>query len=215
MRKKVFILEQHMNDKYEVDFEIDGYTHFRAFHACRPLQINDYLKNGINPICYDSARQDVKDRIVCDYVSEEKALTKFERKWSDFEDMHKQVWLQMNKNLLLEGASHYLIYGSEFINSLAMSLSCRDRLKHIGIPTIFYCDIPKRDINPKTLSNIQDGINKGYTYDIGISVKNVNPSNITDYEHPTKRLVDPYGGSYRPDYKLLKEYGYMSSKISV
>lgn len=44
MAKKVFILEEHINDEYEIDFEMDGYTHLQAFHACRPLKINDYLK---------------------------------------------------------------------------------------------------------------------------------------------------------------------------
>ena len=42
MEKKVFILAEHLNDEYELDFDIDGYTHLRAFHACRPLKISDY-----------------------------------------------------------------------------------------------------------------------------------------------------------------------------
>ena len=41
MAKKVFILEEHINDEYEIDFDMDGYTHLQAFHACRPLKIND------------------------------------------------------------------------------------------------------------------------------------------------------------------------------
>lgn len=213
MAKKVFILEEHINDEYEIDFEMDGYTHLRAFHACRPLKINDYLKKGIMPISYESACQDVKARVVCDHVSEEEALTKFEEEWSDFADIHKRVWLQMNKNLLLNEASHYLIYGSEFINALSMQLFCRDRLKKIGIPTIFFCDIPIANIAPMTLLDIQNSINDGYTYDIGFAVDEVEPNNIVDYEHPTKRMSDPYGGFYKPDYEMLKAYGYVSEKI--
>ena len=216
MRKNVFILEEHINDEYETDFWMDGYTHLRAFHACRPLRIEDYFKKGIMPISYNSALQDVKDRIVCDRVSEKEAVSKFQEEWSDFADMHKRVWLQMNKKLLLNEASHYLIYGSEFINALSMKLFCRDRLKKIGIPTIFFCDIPIDDIDPLTLSNIQDCINEEWTDDIGFSVDEVDVNNIVDYEHPTKRMTDPYGGSYKPNYRLLKEYGYVSdrSKIS-
>lgn len=52
--------------------------------------------------------------------------------------------------------------------------------------------------------------------DIGLEVDEVEANNIVDYEHPTKRMTDPYGGSYKPDYGLLKECGYMSdiSKFS-
>lgn len=47
MRKNVFILEEHINDEYETDFWMDGYTHLRAFHACRPLRIEDYFKREL------------------------------------------------------------------------------------------------------------------------------------------------------------------------
>lgn len=199
MEKKVFILAEHLNDEYELDFDIDGYTHLRAFHACRPLKISDYLNNGIEPISYRSALQDVKDRIVGDYVSKEVAILEFQKEWSEFEDMHKRVWLQMSKDLLLGTASHYLIYGSEFINTLAMNLGCRSRLKKIGKPTIFCCDIPMEEITSMTLNEIQSSFNEGYTDDIGFSVDRVLPQNIIGYEHPTKRLTDPYGGSYKPN----------------
>lgn len=206
MKKKVFILSEHIDDGYDIDFYEEGYTHLRAFHACRPLRISDYLNNGIIPISYESALRDVKDRVVCDYVSEKEAILEYEEEWSEFDDMHKRVWVQMNKDLLLDTASHYLIYGSEFINVLAMNLGCRSRLRQIGIPTIFYCDIPMEDLTLVTLDGIQDCFKKGYTRDIGFSVSKVLPKNIVDYEHPTKRLNDPYGGTYMPDYEKLKEY---------
>lgn len=44
------------------------------------------------------------------------------------------------------------------------------------------------------------------TYDISFAVDKVLPQDIVDYEHPTKRLVDPYGGTYKPDYEKLKIY---------
>lgn len=206
MEKKIFILEDHLDDEYEIDFGIDEYTHLRAFHACRPIKLSDYLDNGILPISYESALQDVRDRVVCDYVSEEDAILKFQEEWSEFEDIHKRVWLQMNKDLLLDTTSHYLIYGSEFINALAMQLGCRDKLKQIGIPTIFFCDIPVEDIVPMTLRDIQNVFNSGDTYDISFAVDKVLPQDIVDYEHPTKRLVAPYGGTYKPDYEKLKIY---------
>jgi len=206
MAKKVFILEEHLDDDYEMDFLAEGYTHLRAFHACRPMKLSDYVHNGILPISYESALQDVRNRVVCDYVFEEDVILKFKKEWAGFEDIHKRVWLQMNKDFLLDTTSHYLIYGSEFINALAMQLGCRDKLKQIGIPTIFFCDIPVEDIVPMTLRDIQNVFNSGDTYDISFAVDKVLPQDIVDYEHPTKRLVDPYGGTYKPDYEKLKIY---------
>ena len=109
MEKKVFILSEHIDDGDDIDFYEERYTHLRAFHACRPLRISDYLNNGIIPISYEAALRDVKDRVVCDYVSEKEAILEFEEEWSEFDDMHKRVWVQMNKDLLLDTASHYLI----------------------------------------------------------------------------------------------------------
>lgn len=127
---------------------------------------------------------EVKSRVVCKWVSENTAVEKFNEEWNDFDDIHKKVWLEMNKNLLLEAASHYLIYGSEFINALAMQLGCRNRLKKIGVPTIFHCNIPIEDISVKTLEDIQYSFNKGYTDAYGLCVKKVDASEL----YRTERL---------------------------
>ena len=146
------------------------------------------------------------------YTLENTAVEKFNEEWNDFDDIHKKVWLEMNKNLLLEAASHYLIYGSEFINALAMQLGCRNRLKKIGVPTIFHCNIPIEDISVKTLEDIQYSFNKGYTDAYGLCVKKVDASDIVDYEHPAQRILDPYGGSYRPNYTELRDLGFVTPK---
>lgn len=209
--KKVFCLEK-IKKSQKINL-IDGtYTHIRAYHACRPISIDDYLLNGIRPISYESALDEVKSRVVCKWVSENTAVEKFNEEWNDFDDIHKKVWLEMNKNLLLEAASHYLIYGSEFINALAMQLGCRNRLKKIGVPTIFHCNIPIEDISVKTLEDIQYSFNKGYTDAYGLCVKKVDASDIVDYEHPAQRIPDPYGGSYRPNYTELRDLGFVTPK---
>ena len=77
MEKKVFVLEEHLDDDYEMDFLSEGYIHLRAFHACRQMKLFDYLDNRILLISYESALQDVRNRVVCDYVSEEDAILKF------------------------------------------------------------------------------------------------------------------------------------------
>lgn len=108
----------------------------------------------------------------------------------------------------------YSLYGSEFINELAMKLGCRSSLKNAGIPTIFHCDIPLEDISSSTVMEIETLIMSGYIQDISIAVNEVSSQDIVDYEHP-KQVPDPYcyNAKYRPDYKKLKEMGYISEKL--
>ena len=72
--KKVFNLEE-IKKSQKINL-IDGtYTHIRAYHACRPISIDDYLLNGIRPISYESALDEVKSRVVCKWVSENTGLS--------------------------------------------------------------------------------------------------------------------------------------------
>lgn len=209
--KNVFIIEKHVND---AEIDLNQYTHIRAYHACRPLNIQDYLENGIQTINKEQALREALIRIKSDYVDEEKIIEEFNEHWRDFDDIHKRVWLAINKEALLTVSGHYLIYGSEFINALAMKLGCRSSLKNAGIPTIFHCDIPLEDISSSTVMEIETLIMSGYIQDISIAVNEVSSQDIVDYEHP-KEVPDPYyyNAKYRPDYKELKEMGYISGKL--
>jgi len=202
LESKVFILEEHLDKTHEI--RLDEFTHLRAYHACRPLEISDYLKSGIKPINYDLALKDVKERIISAQITEEKVVLILNDEWADFEDIHKRVWLQMNKECLLTRAGHYLIYGSEFTNTVAMRLGCRDKLKKVGIPTIFYCNIPLEDISCGTVQDIEQCCNRGDIDDIAFSVKAVAPKHIVGYEHPKKAIPDPFnwGRNYEPDYSV-------------
>lgn len=209
--KNVFMIEEHSNDK---ELDLYQFTHIRAYHACRPLNIQDYLINGIQTINKAQALREALLRIKSDYVDEKKIVQEFSKQWGDFADIHKRVWMAVNKEVLLTSAGHYLIYGSEFINELAMKLGCRSSLKNAGIPTIFHCDIPLEDISSSKVMEIETLIMSGYIQDISIAVNEVSSQDIVDYEHP-KEVPDPYcyNAKYRPDYKELKEMGYISGKL--
>ena len=126
----------------------------------------------------------------------------------------KAVWLAVNKEILLTDSSHYLIYGSEFINALAMELGCRSSLKETGIPTIFHCDVPVESISLKIIMDIEKLVQMGYVDDITIDVNGVDSQDIINYEHP-KEMPNPffYNVKYRPNYMKLKEKGYTSIKL--
>jgi hypothetical protein len=67
------------------------------------------------------------------------------------------------------------------------------------------------DITSEMLKDIQDCFNGGYRDDMAFAVEKVLPCNIINYRHPTKRIPDPYGIFYKPDYDKLKSYGYVIS----
>lgn len=212
MKKKIFIIEEHLDQE---NCDLDLYTHIRTYHACRPIQVEDYLKNGIRCIDKESALKDALLRIKSKYVSEEEIQNEFMKEWKDFHDMHKRVWLAVNKNVFFCGAGHYLIYGSEFINALAMKLGCRSSLQKSGIPTIFQCDIPLEDINIEQIRDLENMIAQGYTDDLSIAVQKVEAIDITDYCHPIDAIDDPYyyGIRYKADYHKLMGIDFSEERI--
>lgn len=209
--KKVFILEEHLQDEA---LDLFQYTHIRAYHACRPLDMQEYLIKGIQVINKKKSLKESLVRIKSDFVNDKEIEKEFNKHWRALDNIHKRVWLAVNKEILLTDSSHYLIYGSEFINALAMELGCRSSLKETGIPTIFHCDVPVESISLKIIKDIEKLVQMGYVDDITIDVNGVESQDIINYEHP-KEIPDPYfyNAKYRPDYMELKEKGYTSIKL--
>lgn len=202
MEKLVFDFS---NRIYGKRIQLHQYTHIRAYHACRPVSIQNYLTNGIIPYTKQEAMADAIRKLKSK-KSEKEIIDEFEKQWNESDVKNPRVWLELNKEILINESGHYLIYGSEFLNALAMWLGCREQLKNVGIPTIFCCDIPLENISETWLDDIERTINDNMIDDISIYVSKVQPGNIIGYEHPS-RINDPYmyGCYYRPDYRRLKE----------
>lgn len=202
MGKTVFDLNNHIYGKY---INIWDYTHIRAYHACRPLSIQEYLDKGIIPYTKSAAIKDAMNRLGIKRY-EELVKEKFNKIWGESEASKLRVWLSLDKETLLTCSGHYLIYGSEFLNTLAMQTGCREHLKDVGMPTIFYCNIPIEDISKDWLVDVERAINE-WTYDddISVYVSQVKAENIIGLEHP-ERIANPYefGHYYRPNYEKLK-----------
>lgn len=201
MEKLVFDFSNRIHGKR---IQLHQYTHIRAYHACRPTSIQNYLTNGIIPYTKHKAMTDAIRKLKTE-KSEKEIIDKFEKQWDKSDVKKSRVWLAVNKEILLTGSGHYLIYGSEFLNALAMELGCREHLKNIGIPTIFHCDIPLEDIPKFWMDDVERTINDNMIEDISIYVPKVQAGNIICYEHP-KSIENPYmqGSYYRPDYRKLK-----------
>lgn len=176
---------------------LDGFTHIRAYHACRTESIESYKKEGIRAPGYDEMFTKAK-RTLAFLGKEESEIKKaFEKIWGKFEKTGpRHVYLGVWKNELLNYSGHYLVYGSELIASVAAFLGSntyeaernQNQLKAIGRPTLILCNIPIEQIDDYWLNGIEKAM--PIKSDTSIWVKYVAPENIIGFEYPT-RIFDP------------------------
>ena len=112
--------------------------------------------------------------------------------------MEVYIYSLLETTEFFDTSTHYLIYGSEFINALAMHLGCRDRLKEIGKPMIVACNVPISDISACWLNDLEQDIRNRCTEHRAIAVNVIAPENILDISYPTGSVRDPYSwGHYK------------------
>lgn len=194
--KKVFVIDEKNTEKNK-DFDPKKYTHLRAYHGARCLDESAYMREGIHTFDKNALADYVKNICRITGVDERKIMEAFDKKLKDeTRDDPPRVWLSGTKANLLDGAGHYLIYGSEFVVSVfSDALHDFAALKTVGVPTIFACDIPIEDIGKKWwMPSIVDSIRCGDN-NIGFPVDKVLPENIVGIMHPT-RIKDPFNGTW-------------------
>lgn len=169
---------------------LSDYTHIRAFHACRAEGEQIFGIQGLKPYTKDEALKVAICKLENKYVSKKVIETEFNNLW--VENTPAKVWLMLETTELLSTSTHYLIYGSEFLNALAMQLGCRDRLKKFGKPIVVACNIPISDISSCWLNDLELDIKNKNTGHRSIAVNAVAPENIIEIQYPTGYVCDPY-----------------------
>lgn len=194
MVKKLFVgddpREQHLPP-------LEAYTHIRGYHACRPVDIQDYYQYGI--------------RAFSEETMQKNALSIFNKTLKEILDtdncgenqQKKEVHFVVTKKLLLEDAGHYLCYGSEYLAGIAAHLDggiigpYHNRLLKTGIPTIFVCDVPIACLPEYLIEDFNENYNLQVSIDFGFWINQDLPSEyIVAHEHPTK-MYDPLCCCYR------------------
>lgn len=184
--KKVYIL----GNKYK-PVDLSQYTHIRVYHACRPTNIDEYLKNGIHDFTRQEAYDIAMSRLKQCGIDEQTIKEVFNEHWDNSIHHFDKICACISKDQLLNEAGHYLVYGSEFINGIAAQLFCQDELKQIGVPTIFVCDVEISKIPLDVLELIEDGKFFNGAWDGGIYLRgNIEADEIVDYIQP-KKMFDP------------------------
>lgn len=167
------------------------YTHIKVYHASRTQNIESYLKEGIHTFTKSEVYQLARDTLIKCGIDEKQIVKCFEKNWREQIHHFNRVCVNISKEELLQDSGHYLVYGSEFICSMAAELGCQNKLKNIGIPTIFECDVDIKKFTSETINMIEcDNFATGI-WDGGIYIQGeIEPNEIVRYFNPPK-IFDP------------------------
>lgn len=178
------------------NIRLSNYTHIRAYHACRAEDEQIFQVQGLKPYSKKDALEIAIRKLEHEYVSKKAIEIEFNTLWES--NTPTKVWLMLETAEFSSTSTHYLIYGSEFLNALAMRLGCRDRLKEFGKPMIVACNIPISDISPCWLNDLELDIKNRNTGHRSIAVNAVTPENVFSIRYPTGSVQDPYSwGKYK------------------
>ncbi len=193
----------------------DDFNYVRMFHCCRPRHTEPYYSQGIRVL-----RADEANRQFMDFCGESDELSNISPKdiraaidWmSDSYGRFGQVYFALDDRFLIEYCGHYLIYGSEYLQSLCSYL--RDKIRYdfssqlmqVGIPTVFQVNISVSQFEIQELSALADIALPAWAYciahdkrdpgllDFAIMLDDtLPPANIVDHYHP-EEIPDQFNG---------------------
>jgi hypothetical protein len=208
----------------------DYFEPVRMFHGCRPRQTETYYRQGIRVLNTKEANEQFiglcRENGKHSNISEEDIRAAIES-MSDSYGRLGQVYVGLDDRFLIKHCGHYLIYGSEYLQSLCSHLRGRTnhdltpRLKHVGIPTMFQASIPVSQFTSQELGALADAAFPAWAYciahrkrepgliDFAITLDHdLPPSSIVTHYHP-EEIPDPFCGG------LVYRYKHGASGISV
>jgi hypothetical protein len=119
----------------------------RLFHACRPRDVESYFAGGLRCLRPEEALVFVRELIerfeeLAPLRNEARLLAEVDRLAE--EKRGGLLYLGLDDRDLLDGAGHYLIYGSEYVSGILATggLAFQQVLTREGIPTVFVVDVP-------------------------------------------------------------------------
>ncbi|HXT14927.1 MAG TPA: hypothetical protein VN706_04815 [Gemmatimonadaceae bacterium] len=132
----------------------------RLFHGCRPEDVSQYYSLGFirhADHIVDRARHVLGVRLGLSGEILERAIAD-----TQLDLDRDRIFFVLDDRALLRYAGHYLIYGSESIMAIAATAirlggpNLQPRLRNIGIPTLFTCDVPWTLLDNARQSEIAD-----------------------------------------------------------
>jgi len=195
------------------DFLRASFTHLRAFHACRPVDVQQYFTHGVRPADPVQLTEHARSLLVserCPEVSSEA----FAAAVAQMEPYTRgEICFFFDDRPAIQESGHYCLYGSEFITSIAVRLPIptpsdpRQLLKRFGRPTILVCDVPMVALEDGMTSEIGCTMLEEYyrthlsrddrpDFSGGFaSYQRLEPHDIIDVQYPG-RVFDPFLNSF-------------------
>lgn len=185
----------------------DYYSHFKAFHGCRPVEMDSYLKDGLVGQNKDHIQR-VFRHMFSEWPSEalDRAIEQFD---PSRPSEAGKVWLLGCDQELVNHCGHYLIQGSEYLMALAGAVggfSAQRRLRDVGVPTIFEVDLPVSYVPAEQRMEIARNILSAWGQGVArrplglnsgspcfVIRRTIPPEHIRGHRHP-ERIVDPHRG---------------------
>ena len=147
----------------------------RMFHCCRPTDIQSYYDNGL--LVLDSGKSNEDLRAVFFDNPEFPGITATHIE-AAVEEMagsyrrHGFVYFGLDDRYLIDVCGHYLIYGSEYVQSLAACIerqtgrSVKPVLRRRGVPTVFAVDMPIEHFDDDELTTLGEAALHAWAYSI-------------------------------------------------
>lgn len=134
--------------RYEVFARLrSSFTHFSAYHGCRPLDLRSYQEAGITPLDTAAAHESLVRRacgVSASAPTEGQVRSACAR--ANVTNEEGRVFFEANGRFLVDHCGHYLLYGSEYAVHILRSISdgsdYAQLLKLQGQPTLLKCYVP-------------------------------------------------------------------------
>jgi len=164
-----------LQDSFTNNFPL-RFSFVRMYHCCRLEDIASYYSKGITVLDCDGANQRFRKLFNRNSSVPEVTESYIEEAISFMSDQnlrHGKVYFGLDdRRLLPPYCSHYLIYGSEYLQGLAAFLSrelncdAKVELTRTGKPTIFEVDMPIKEIRPEEIRALADDIFPAWAFAI-------------------------------------------------
>ena len=190
----------------------NAFRNIRLFHATSVEDARTFMKEGIVPLeieRFESAAHDIfvtrGGARIADYLQ---ALREMRRRY-DHRD--ERVFLSLDRGHLIANCGHLLVHGSEYLFIFACELNRMETatkndfrllLRGRGVPTVYGCTVPMRDIAPAAIVELasilvgetfraarsRSGTPRGRRFGVPLAGR-LPAENIQSVEHPKKPSV--------------------------
>jgi hypothetical protein len=177
-----------------------------TYHACRPEDTSSYYSNGILPLSLANAQQQFRE-LFHGHATKEAIETAISKVPSETRD--GVVHVVLDDRIFTDRSGHYLIYGGEYQNCLAVHLPgaseyTRDILKKSGKATVFTCLLPFSQIKKNEIPHlvrvmmadhffrVAHGRSDVTVIDFTLVIKKEIPANAIISHYCPIRIKDPF-----------------------